>query len=71
MKDRSDNPSHHERTLLPRSYTIRFNAVGLCASNAVKNLHIELLSRTQMHYIVAFDFYACFLIFIIYLKLVS
>ena len=21
MKDRSDNPSHHERTLIPRSYT--------------------------------------------------
>ena len=26
---------------------IRFNAVGLCASNAVKILHIKLLSRTQ------------------------
>ena len=23
MKDRSDDPSHHERTLLPRSYIVR------------------------------------------------
>ena len=28
MKDRSDDPSHHERTLLPRSYTSLFVAVS-------------------------------------------
>ena len=25
MKDRSDDPSHHERTLLPRSYMVSVN----------------------------------------------
>ena len=27
MKDRSDDPSHHERTLLPRSYVSLYNAI--------------------------------------------
>ena len=32
MKDRSDDPSHHERTLLPRSYISLwgFEVVGVC-----------------------------------------
>ena len=31
MNDRSDDPSHHERTLLPRSYSLlRADRVGFC-----------------------------------------
>ena len=33
MKDRSDDPSHHERTLLPRSY-ISLPAIG-CQTNGI------------------------------------
>ena len=53
MKDRSDDPSHHERTLLPRSYiSLRFggcdcsyqdfklcNLVALCSIVLKKKLH--------------------------------
>ena len=46
MKDRSDNPSHHERTLLPRSYISLLalqrqfrRAQGLCDSTLDPSLH--------------------------------
>ena len=32
MKDRSDDPSHHERTLLPRSSRDVFNAAAAAAA---------------------------------------
>ena len=37
MKDRSDDPSHHERTLLPRSYTSRSKPV-------LKTLQVDVMS---------------------------
>ena len=33
MKDRSDNPSHHERTLLPRSYVSLHGALRVWSTN--------------------------------------
>ena len=38
MKDRSDDPSHHERTFLRRSY-IWLRPAGVSASRAVNPLH--------------------------------
>ena len=37
MKDRSDGPSHHERTLLPRSY------ISLPVLKDVNDIHISVL----------------------------
>ena len=36
MKDRSDDPSHHERTLLPRSYISLQSGKGLVKSKKNK-----------------------------------
>ena len=38
MKDRSDDPSHHERTLLPRSY------ISLIDEEKMKKIHLVISS---------------------------
>ena len=39
MKDRSDDPSHHERTLLPRSYisllSLKVSLTSICLTNCM------------------------------------
>ena len=46
MKDRSDNPSHHERTLLPRSY------ISLHILNMSLNKYTNFKSRTPTFIII-------------------
>ena len=41
MKDRSEDPSHHERTLLPRSYI----SLPLNSKMAAKTQHLQYLTR--------------------------
>ena len=41
MKDRSDDPSHHERTLLPRSYISLRSNVG-CGSIYIHDVYADL-----------------------------
>ena len=45
MKDRSDDPSHHERTLLPQSYisllTYTVNTVTLLVMNGINKLTVS------------------------------
>ena len=43
MKDRSDDPSHHERTLLPRSYISLHN----CCNDAYILLQVTLQSPVE------------------------
>ena len=38
MKDRSDDPSHHERTLLPRRYISLLRNEGTTGSGMVRNM---------------------------------
>ena len=50
MKDRSDNPSHHERTLLPWSYILL--PVGIdCRSNKIQYFSIKHLKQAHEIYI--------------------
>ena len=46
MKDRSDNPSHHERTLLPRSYISLLKPGGSLCSNYKAEL-LALYNATE------------------------
>ena len=43
MKDQSDNPSHHERTLLPRSY---ISLPPFKTSNSAHTMRQEVITRT-------------------------
>ena len=43
MKDRSDNPSHHERTLLPRSYIVDHITVNKSEASLNKLFPLLLL----------------------------
>ena len=47
MKDRSDNPSHHERTLLPRSYISLLGLLFLISNNVsfISNIPAERMSQ--------------------------
>ena len=47
MKDRSDDPSHHERTLLPRgARIILFNSVGKSGNPNISHNAFVILSTT-------------------------
>ena len=55
MKDRSDDPSRHERTLLPRSYiSLRFENVALRNRLTGQNECIQAASNDVCHRLVAF-----------------
>ena len=47
MKDRSDDPSHHERTLLPRSY-VSLPGLVECHLQAAALVHPFLLHRSLL-----------------------
>ena len=44
LKDRSDDPSHHERTLLPRSY---ISLLFVVRAETTVNIHILLVIFSQ------------------------
>ena len=46
MKDRSDDPSHHERTFLPRSYiSLKTSSAG---EDVMATWHISVLQHYQI-----------------------
>ena len=50
MKDRSDDPSHHERTLLPRSYISHHNLAGAGRSSEVeRSLMVRWVVGSILH----------------------
>ena len=54
MKDRSDDPSHHERTLLPRSYISLPNIVMQARSLLLGACSYMEYSRTHCLYVCTF-----------------
>ena len=49
LKDRSDNLSHHERTLLPWSYISLLNVMTLCLTNKHTGYNITIM-RVNGHF---------------------
>ena len=50
MKDRSDDPSHHERTLLPRSYSSLLNGRDIAMiSHMWSSLTSDILRKINWH----------------------
>ena len=51
MKDRSDDPSHHEQTLLPRSYILLIPFYEVIIMTLIQIIYIYIMSHSINGYI--------------------